>query len=200
MHTKIASALCVIVAGALMAIVASTAFAGRLSVSSQTFRATFSELIESTGELSNTCHVTLEGSFHSRTIRKVEGTLIGYITRVTTGQCTLGTTILTETLPWHISYLGFSGTLPEITLMLVRFRMNVRRASCLMAADILARFIRNTSTREIAHLEIPFENNREIPLTGILCPSPRIATLSSGTARGSVMVLGASTKITVTLI
>jgi len=182
-----------------MALGVSTATARNLSVSNQNFRWTFSDLEETAGELRNDCHVTLEGSLHSRTIRKVQGTLIGYITSVKTGQCNLGTTILTETLPWHVSYLGFSGTLPEITLIILRLRMNLRRVTCLMAADILARWIRNTITREVTGIEVPLERNEGIPLTGILCPAPRLGSLRSN-GSGSVMLLGATTGITITLI
>jgi len=200
MHTRSKLVLTAFGATLLMAFAISTASAGRLSVSSQNFSVTFSELIFRAGEINNTCHVTLEGSLHSRTIRKVEGTLIGYITRVQTGQCNLGTTILTETLPWHISYISFSGTLPEITLLIIRGRGNFRVATCLAAAEFLGRFIRSIPSGQTNHVDVPLERNSEIPLTGILCPSPRIGTLSSGAQRGSVMVLGASTRITITLI
>jgi hypothetical protein len=46
---------------------------------------------------------------------KVAGSLIGYITRADLGICQAGTaTVLTSTLPWHVRYSGFRGTLPEI--------------------------------------------------------------------------------------
>jgi len=66
------------------------------------------------------CPVTLEGSLHSRTIAKVANSLIGYITRAivagTRPPCSGGTArVLTETLPWHVTYQGFAGTLPRIT-------------------------------------------------------------------------------------
>jgi hypothetical protein len=65
------------------------------------------------------CPVTLEGSLHSAAVSKVSGALIGYITSAQVGQAVLcegGTaTALTETLPWHIRYDSFTGTLPNIT-------------------------------------------------------------------------------------
>jgi hypothetical protein len=64
------------------------------------------------------CPVTIDGSYHSRTISKVCGLLIGYINQaiVANPNCTGGhTTALTETLPWHIRYFRFRGTLPTIT-------------------------------------------------------------------------------------
>jgi hypothetical protein len=66
------------------------------------------------------CDLTLEGSFHSRTFPKTPELLIGYLTRVGTANCTLTTTILTATLPWHVRYTGFSGALPDITAIRAR--------------------------------------------------------------------------------
>jgi len=85
------------------------------------------------------CPVTLEGSFHSKTTSKVAGQLVGYISRVTVGNasCTSGhSTALTETLPWHITYEGFTGTLPRITeihILLVgaAFRFELLGSFCL---------------------------------------------------------------------
>jgi hypothetical protein len=66
------------------------------------------------------CPVTLEGSFHSRTTSKVCGQLVGYITTAqfagTEPPCKGGVLDpLAETLPWHIQYSRFAGTLPAIT-------------------------------------------------------------------------------------
>jgi len=191
--------VCTVIATALMALGVSTATARNIDVSNQTFRVTFSDIEFAAGEIRNDCHVTLEGSLHSRTMPKVEGTLIGYITRVTTAQCSLGTTILTETLPWHVRYVAFSGTLPEITLFIIKVRENFRVITCLAAGDVTARLIRNTTTREVTGDEVPLERNSALPLTGVLCPAPRIGSLRSN-GNGSVMVLGATTRITVTLI
>jgi len=199
MGTKAAAAFSAATVIALMALSVSTAPARNMSVSNQSFRVTFNDLEFTAGEIRNDCRVTLEGSLHSRTMPKVEGTLIGYITRVQTGQCTVGTTILTETLPWHISYLSFSGTLPEITTIIIRARNNYRVLTCLEAIDILAKLIRNTTTSEITGTEVPRSRNENLPLTGLLCPAPRLATVQS-VGNGSVMVLAATTRITVTLI
>jgi hypothetical protein len=61
--------------------------------------------------------VSLEGSFHSATMRKSEGALIGAITRgiVKGDTCFAGrATLLQETLPWHVTYEAFDGRLPNI--------------------------------------------------------------------------------------
>jgi hypothetical protein len=99
----------------LLAAAASSATARSLSVSNQNIRVTWSSL-EFVSGVTLRCRVTLEGSLHSRTITKRLGTLIGAITRATFDErnCTNGTLRpRTETLPWHITYEGFTGTLPQ---------------------------------------------------------------------------------------
>jgi hypothetical protein len=74
------------------------------------------------------CKATFEGSFHSRTISKVCGQLIGYITNAKIthpcengeGWTQNGVEVLPNgekpnTLPWPLLYMGFRGTLPRIT-------------------------------------------------------------------------------------
>jgi len=200
MHTRVIAALCAAAAGGLMLLGVGTATAGKFSLSNQTIRLTFNDMEYRAGEIRNDCRVTFEGSFHARTFAKVEGSLVGYLTRVTTGQCTLGTTLLTETLPWHVRYQGFSGTLPEITLIIARiFGVSYRVSTCLGSNEIQLRAVRDPVTRALTGVEVPLASNRELPLTGILCPSPRIGALGSN-GNGSVMVLGSSSAITVTLI
>jgi len=124
--------LTALAATALLAAIATTSAAREFETSETRIRTVFRPLIlrSSSGD-SVTCTVTLEGSFHYRTIRKVEGSLIGYITRaiVETPTCrsspTPGITAaaLTETLPWHITYVDFSGALPNVT-----FRIKLNRA------------------------------------------------------------------------
>jgi hypothetical protein len=104
----------------LLGALVSSASAGRLSVSNQSISAMWST-VTFTGPFGATrCHVTLEGTLHSATMVKTVGSLIGYITRAILNICEAGAaTILTETLPWHIRYSGFQGTLPEITSLIV---------------------------------------------------------------------------------
>lgn len=69
---------------------------------------------ESTAE----CRVTLEGVLHSNTIPKVASVLIGYIDGATMNPCSTNIAgFLTNTLPWHVHYEGFTGTLPNIDLL-----------------------------------------------------------------------------------
>jgi hypothetical protein len=99
--------------GALVA----SASANRIWATSTTVRASFPGVRFSGGFGTSECAVTLEGSFHSATMEKVAGKLVGYITRaVAATRCFRGSgTILTASLPWHIRYASFAGTLPNIT-------------------------------------------------------------------------------------
>jgi len=105
----------------LFGAVISAASARNFSISNQSISAMWSR-VALTGPFggSAACHFTLEGSFHSRTTAKVQGSLIGYVTRATLGPCAAGTaTILQESLPWHIRYSGFEGALPNIRSLII---------------------------------------------------------------------------------
>ncbi|HEX7289665.1 MAG TPA: hypothetical protein VF250_00945 [Conexibacter sp.] len=103
-------------AAALLGVLVSGASARNLSTSNQQIRANFREVRFSGLFGTTVCQVTVEGSFHERTTAKVVGRLVGYITTVRLGPCATGTaTVLSETLPWHVQYSGFTGTLPNIT-------------------------------------------------------------------------------------
>jgi hypothetical protein len=189
---------------ATLAVAVQTASAGRLSSSSSTIRNTFRTLIVAAGEVADTCELTLEGSFHTRTIAKSLGALLGYVTRVETANCTSRTTILRTNLPWHLTYEGFSGSLPNITLFfsLVRnaeFLIEFLGFRCLSGgSNILARAVRNTSTGALTSVSV----EETIPTRsggGFGCPG---AEERGGrlTGTGTVSVLGATTAVTTTLI
>jgi len=96
--------------GALTAMASAT----HLRFSSQTFRSTWTNAEFAGGFVGIRCNLTLEGSYHSATINKTAGSLIGYITRASIGPCSAGSaTVLTATLPWHRQYRSFNGTLPS---------------------------------------------------------------------------------------
>lgn len=90
------------------------------------------------------CAVTLEGSFHSTTMPKVQGLLVGHISRasVKNNPCISGNvTVLAGTLPWHIVFRGFSGALPSITggivgLLGASFRVVNAITRCLVTATL----------------------------------------------------------------
>jgi hypothetical protein len=206
MRTRSKLALMGLGATLLMAFAVSSVSARTLSSSSGNMRVTFQNLELIAEEIATTtCNVTLEGTLHSRTIVKSTATLIGNITRVDTANCNNTVRILRETLPWNIRYLYFSGRLPNITLIGVNvlrtnFLVETLGFGCLAReATIPANFIRNTATGEIREVNVPTTG---VPLTGGLtifgCPSST-GSFRSG-VNGNATVLGAATRITVTLI
>jgi hypothetical protein len=133
-----------------------TVAARRLAFNSTSFRMS---LPLGYGELfgSIECVVTFEGSFHSRTLSKVSGQLVGYITRAAaTRPCREGAAAegwvlngtetppggtAVQTLPWHLRFLSFSGTLPAITAI----RIQVVGMSFLYRNTIFACLYRSTT-------------------------------------------------------
>jgi hypothetical protein len=120
---------CLGAALALAAVVGS-ATARRIELSEQRFLLLFREWkvsVPSEPSPVVICEVNAEGSFHSRTISKVSGLLIGYITEARVHSCIVnegwalnGTEVqggrtLANTLPWHMLYLDFTGMLPSFT-------------------------------------------------------------------------------------
>jgi len=179
-----------------MAFAVGPASARNFSVSFQSWRATFSNLeFIAEGFNTTTCRVTLEGSLHARTIAKTAGTLLGYMNRITTGQCSGEVTILAETLPWHTRYVGFSGRLPDITLILIRLRWSLRILVCLISADLDARLSRDPATRHLVLAQILFQL---LSTTGIFCPVLHLGFRAN--VNGSVFQSLTNTRISVTLI
>ena len=122
MHSYIRVLLAGIAAMAILAAGVGVASAGRLSVSNRHIRGVWSRFTLSNTVTSEVieCQVTLEGSFHSSTTKKVAGALIGHITRPSIDACTGGNvTVDPEVLPWHLHYESFSGTLPNINSILI---------------------------------------------------------------------------------
>jgi hypothetical protein len=215
MHRHIRLLLTSLAATAILAAAVGTASANNLSVSNQQIRVTWSGLELTNNITTGTvrCPVTLEGSFHSATIRKVSRALIGYISRAAVGlaaQCTGGrATINQETLPWHLAYDSFRGALPrieEITLLLIRASFivtpnegNSCRATTTIENPAAGRAIRNTTTGAITGLRA--DESRAIPLVN--APGGIFCGLGEGrfSGLGNVALLGtAATAISVRLI
>ncbi|MGN6189050.1 MAG: hypothetical protein ACTHOE_09135 [Conexibacter sp.] len=194
--------LSAVAATVLLALLASTASAARLESSSQTLRTAFTSLrFRETFGSTTDCAVTLEGSLHSRTIQKVAGTLVGYITNAALGACAAGTaTILTETLPWHLRYLAFSGTLPNITRIifnLIGFAFRFRfptGSNCLARSTpeepLIPTFERSVTTRELTGAE----------LGGTIRTSCLNISASFTSSRNTPTVLNGTARLTVVLI
>jgi hypothetical protein len=117
MHKRSKLMLAGLTAAFLLSLAVGAASASRLRVSEQKSRIVWQPLTFNAGGLAIRCNVTLEGTFHSATISKVERALVGFINAGTVQNetCTGGhATINKETLPWHRQYGGFTGTLPAI--------------------------------------------------------------------------------------
>jgi hypothetical protein len=106
-------------AAALLALAAGTASARRFELTNQRFRVVWASFEFIVSEIMATirCPLTMEGSFHSKTFSKVSGQLVGYVTSAKVADPCEGGRVSTlpETLPWHIRYASFRGTLPRIT-------------------------------------------------------------------------------------
>jgi len=218
MRNFIKLSLTALTAAFLLASLVGMASARNLSSTSQTLRATWASLEFSAAGSVIRCRVTLEGTFHSRTIAKVARALIGSITTATvahpcTGgegwsdngvEATPGGRI--NRLPFHVTYEGFSGTLPNITLLfllLSRVSFVIQQGiNCTGRYGNATDNISGRAVREagggITTLTPVLERDRASLVTrigGIFCPA-------SGTFSGSgeVTVLGSSSRITITLI
>lgn len=181
----------------------SQASARNLRVSSQLFEVIFAPL-EFTGGLSTArCNFTLLGEFHSTTIPKVLHSLVGIINHVRpAAPCAAGAvTVLEESLPWHLTYEGFEGTLPRITgftLLLIGAALNVREptfgVACLFRTTIAnpsrAIATRNTTTGAITGIRPSGTIPGSCGVNGSLTAPPP----------GSFTQLDERTPITVTLI
>ena len=200
--------LTALMASLLLASAISTASARSLSVSNPNIRAVWSNLeLVSPGIVTVRCRVTLEGRLHSSTIAKVERSLIGAITRadVDTEACTNGRARpRTETLPWHVTYEGFTGTLPNITAIIlllsrIRFQLIVPGLCTgdygTSTTNITGRANLNAS-REITSLEaVEGRNSVGLNSGSFFCPGSGLFRNS-----GVVTLLGTTTRIRVTLI
>jgi hypothetical protein len=204
-----------VVLGALV----SAASANRIALSNQSFTATWTslEFVEPIGLIAIRCPVTIEGSFHSSTISKVLEQLIGYVTHgaVAETRCTGGSArILPESLPWHIRYNGFAGTLPAITRInlrlvgaafLIQIPLPEGMQRCLYKSTAASPFKgvvnRNTTTGAAENLE---PETARVPLFSETLRDPGApACFASGGLRSrttALTVQNSTTKITVTLV
>ena len=208
MRTRSKLILAGLAATLLMSLAVSSASANRLSISNTRARIVWTEYVLTSGEGGErlvTCPLTLEGSFHSATIAKVIGALIGHINRASFAEasCRGGRmTISQASLPWHITYEGFAGTLPritEITLLLrgMNYTLEIFGVVCGYGRP-------EENLRAIANVEASGGITSLVPDTtialaklsgGILCPGT-----SGFSGRASVTLQGNTTRITVRLI
>jgi hypothetical protein len=194
---------CVTVAALALLALASTATARRIEASEQHIRAIFRPLtFGAAGQEPVVCNATLEASFHSRSIPKVESALVGYITEASVAGCTRETArVLRETLPWHIQYESFVGTLPDIH----QINIKVLGASFLVRAFGFVSCLYRTNLAEPARFDVVTDIIERIEqlradefwlISGSgLCPNGYLKGSAEVNAQGTL-----GTKITVRLV
>src|SRR5215208_1541677 len=195
----------------LFASLATGASARVISLSNRNIRSVYAPLQFASESQTISCNLTMEGTFHSSTISKVVGSLIGYITRATvdTPNCidnsggTARALIPQATLPWHIKYVAFIGTLPSVRIrdQLINTALRVLglpfgllceyRASpfYIIEGPLSGSNINSGSTSTRAEELQEFASP-----SSFLCPNGRFI------GRGPVTLLGTTTAITVRLI
>ena len=198
----------------LMAVAVTSASARNLSISNQNFRIVWTELIFSGGSASVTCPVTLEGTFHYRSIMKSPGALIGYVTRAISGStqppCRGGTaTVDSETLPWHVTYRSFAGALPAIEKLSILLHSTSFHVTPVILGISVACAYRERGAAEenaagIATREaggaITTVRADETILLAKYSGSSSCPTSGGFRGTGEAFVLGTNTRITLTLI
>jgi hypothetical protein len=202
MRTRSKLVLAALVATACLAVAVGTANARRIEFSEQHIRAVWSieraHFKGSNAAFAIECELTIEGSFHSRTLSKVCGQLIGYITVAEAPNLCIGGEIAIlngveplpgggtapNTLPWHVRYHSFSGTLPTIE----RIRIQIIGAAILMWDALIECLYQSTAAKPlfaILHIvagtltTLQWDETSPIPLKiELRFPCPAEATLA----------------------
>ncbi len=115
--------LAVTVTAVALLTVANAASARRIAVDDLDYDRIWTPMRFVAAGTTTTCNVTILGHFHSATFAKVIGSLIGLLDHAAVGSCTEGAsaTLLSESIPWHIRYRSFCGTLPFLTCIVVDY-------------------------------------------------------------------------------
>ena len=185
-------------ASVLLAACVGVASAGRLSTSANTVNAVWTRLIFSGGIGNVECEVIVNGTFHERTISKIRGSLTGLITAANISRCARGGgSVLRETLPWHVRYDSFQGTLPNISLiraLVVGLAFRIREPT--FGIECLSR----ATAEEPGAITFNLDGSRQVATANasgtIRCTS------FNGTLSGTSSTIGeaAGARVTVTLI
>ena len=180
-------------AAVLLAAFVGTASAGRLSTSGLGVNGTWTTVRFAGGIGTGECEVILNGAFHERSISKTRGTLSGFVTAANITRCARGGgTILRETLPWHVRYEGFAGTLPTITTIrasVVGLAFRIREPT--FGIECLSR----STTEE------PGTVNFNLNGSGVMTSASLGGTIRCGSFSGTISGTSSSiTALTVTLI
>lgn len=188
-----------------MAAVVGGASAGRLALGNQNFRVEWIVLRLRAAEFEFTCQLTLEGSFHSRTIAKSTAPLIGLVSRVALSRCNSDVNTGLN-LPWHIKYASFRGTLPTIEsvrLEIIDSSILVRAfgIGCLYQSTLASPALGEVTVASGVLTGMRMDGRAPIPLKSRLegivdCPASGFLEGATGT----VSVLGTTTGIRISLI
>jgi hypothetical protein len=171
-----------VLGAALLCLAAGIAAANRFEISNaeRGFRLRWTSIKFIVAEKTVDCEVRINGSFHSRVITKTAGLLIGYVTEASfINLCTGGEgRFLTESLPWHLRYAAFTGTLPRIgsvVLQIIGLRaliLPTGGVSCLLTTTatnplVILAIVEPT---EPTFQSVKINETIPIPLTGMMCP------------------------------
>ena len=198
-------------ATALSASLVASASAGRIFLSNRNFRTVYAPLQFAAESQTISCNATMEGTFHSSTIVKVVGSLIGYVNRATvdTPNCSDNSggsaraLIQQASLPWHIQYVGFIGTLPS-----VRIRDQIINASFrvlglpfgLVCEYRVSAFYIIEGPAAGSNMNTGNAFARAEELQGFASPSSFLCPNGRFGGRGAITLSGTTTAITVRLI
>jgi hypothetical protein len=224
MRNRTKLAITALAAAAALGALVSTASARNLSISNQNIRATYrsNEFGASGGGVTLRCELTLEGSFHTNTIVKNVGALVGYITRaIVRRPCTGGTVwahsgetneilggTFANTLPWHIRYDGFTGTLPAIASVRIRLEnIQYTARAAFFGIPILCAY--NSAAANGGNATATANREAVTGALTTLTPSGIVRSSTGGCPEGQfgapagdgpITLLGTTTRLTVTLI
>jgi hypothetical protein len=220
MRKSVKLVLTALTAALVLSSTVTAASARSLSTSEQSFRATWSSLeFIVRGVTTIRCRVTLEGSFHTRTIAKVARSLIGAISRaIVAHPCTNGEGWAdngtentpggrTNRLPFHVTYESFVAPtgLPNITginLLLSRISFVIQSGGLCTgrygrAEDNITGLVTVTGGRVSTLAPVEGRNRASLVtrIGGIFCPET-----GDFSGVGSVANLSTGAALTVTLI
>ena len=210
MRTKRKFILLALAAAALLALAAGGASARSFSVSERNFELIWNNALTGKTRLifgdnlghHVECNVTLLGRYSTNTIAKTPGVNQGTINHGETEGCVHGSlTIRTETMPWNLRYIGFTGRLPRIETIrtgLIGASLRWREESGLECTSTTEAEEPMVFIREGSSLEnIRADETRTIALNGALCG---FASPGRFTGRGLIRNLPRTANITITLI
>jgi hypothetical protein len=168
-----------VTAATMLSLAVTSASANRLSTDELGIETIGNPLRFETAGIEIACQFTYLGSFHERTFTKEEY-LIGFVYHIQVAHesCEGGeVTVLEETLPWHYTFQGFIGNLPNITgliILLVGLSISIAPealgTACLLTTTVEHPLTAILSISGETVTELTYEEGSEIPLTGgFLC-------------------------------